>query len=366
MSSCPRCTTPLDLVAGSPAMYRACQACGGRLITLPALKKSVPDAVVRRLWLDARRDSPPRGLNCPECGRPMMRVQSAGDSGPPSLDACTHCQAFWFDGGEYEQLPNIPRESRLEDRLTPEAREKIGMAEVEEMRLMRATVEKAPFEPQETWQWLPGFLGMPIESELPPVQRKPLVTWTIGALMVVVSLIGLLNPETSFKDWGMMPAQAGRHGGLTVISSFFLHGSLMHLLGNLWFLLLFGDNVEEQLGKGKYLLLLLLATLLGDLCHWAADPGSTVVLVGASGGISGVIACYTFSFPKARLNFMLGWWMGLRWIGLPAWGWFALWIGMQLLGAWFQLKVGSNVSSLAHLGGAAAGMLFWAFKGHEE
>jgi membrane associated rhomboid family serine protease len=109
------------------------------------------------------------------------------------------------------------------------------------------------------------------------------------------------------------------------------------------------------LGYGRFLVLLLLATLAGDCLHAAADPRSTIPCVGASGGISGVLVFYALKFPHARLGFF---WR-LRWLHLPAWGALVLWLLWQSVGVLQQVSGIGNVSAIAHLGGAAVGLLFW-------
>ena len=101
------------------------------------------------------------------------------------------------------------------------------------------------------------------------------------------------------------------------------------MLGNLYFLVLFGNHVEDYLGKTRFLLLILVSTVTGDLLHVMAQPNSTVPCVGASGGISGVIAFYALEFPRARLGFLLRYWWRFQWFQLPAWGAFVLWILLQ-------------------------------------
>ena len=154
-----------------------------------------------------------------------------------------------------------------------------------------------------------------------------------------------------------------RHYGLTFITSFFLHGGIIHLLGNLYFLLIFGDNVEDFLGKAKYLLLIGLSAFAGDILHIVADPRAQVPSIGASGGIAGVLVYYCLQFPKAKVGLLI--WF--RWIRIPV-GWMlAFWVAGQILGTVKQLSGFGSVSALAHLGGAIVGVLFWwVGKGNEK
>lgn len=160
--------------------------------------------------------------------------------------------------------------------------------------------------------------------------------------------------------FGLIPAEATRLGGLTFLTSFFLHAGIIHLIGNIYFLFVFGDNVENFLRPFRYLLLIALAAFIGDLAHIAADPRSQIPCIGASGGIAAVITFYALNFPDVKLGFLLRYsWRWFRWIRLPAWSVFVLWILFQIIGAWEQVKGISSVSALAHLGGAATGFVAW-------
>src|SRR5204863_9416604 len=118
------------------------------------------------------------------------------------------------------------------------------------------------------------------------------------------------------ERFGLVPAQATRSGGLTFVTAFFLHGGILHLAGNIYFLLVFGDDVENFLGPIRYLVLIALAAFIGDLAHIAADPQSQIPCIGASGGIAAVVTFYALQFPRIRLGFLIRWYW---WIRFPAW-----------------------------------------------
>jgi membrane associated rhomboid family serine protease len=210
------------------------------------------------------------------------------------------------------------------------------------------------------WSVLLGTFGLPIEAYGPASTRPPLATWALAAAILMVNVVTLIEPNGMSQDLGLIPARPFRLGGLTWITSFFLHGGVLHLLGNLYFLCLFGRAVEDCLGRGRYLLLVALADLVGNVAHVLLDPASDVPCIGASGGISGILAFYALRFPQARLAFL---WRPfvvlLQWMVMPAWGAFVLWLLLQALGVVAQLGGMSDVSSLAHLGGATAGLAFW-------
>jgi membrane associated rhomboid family serine protease len=158
----------------------------------------------------------------------------------------------------------------------------------------------------------------------------------------------------------LIPAEATRLNGLTFVTSFFLHAGIIHLAGNMYFLLVFGHAVENFLRPLRYLALIALAAFIGDLAHIALDPRSQIPCIGASGGIAGVITFYALNFPRMRLAFLMRFgFVWFRWIRLPAWFVFVLWILFQIIGTLEQKAGMSSVSSAAHLGGAAMGVVAW-------
>jgi len=113
--------------------------------------------------------------------------------------------------------------------------------------------------------------------------------------------------------------------------------------------------VEDFAGKAQFLGILVLGTLMGDGFHFLLNPSDTTPVIGASGGISALMVYYALQFPRIRLCFF-AW---LFWFRLPAMAAIVIWIGIQLLGVWQQVLGMSNVSSMAHLGGACMGFFFW-------
>jgi membrane associated rhomboid family serine protease len=137
-------------------------------------------------------------------------------------------------------------------------------------------------------------------------------------LIIGASTFAFTQLHEIVSRFGLIPAQAMRSGGLTFLTSFFLHAGVLHLVGNIYFLFVFGNDVENFLRPLRYFTLVALAAFIGDLAHIAADPSSQIPCVGASGGIAGVITFYALNFPEVKLGFLLryGWWW-FRWIRLP-------------------------------------------------
>jgi len=140
----------------------------------------------------------------------------------------------------------------------------------------------------------------------------------------------------------------------SILTSMFMHGGWMHLAGNMWFLWVFGNNIEDRLGHALYLLLYLVGGLLATASHWAFDPHSTIPVVGASGAVATILGAYAVTFPKATISTLIFFGF-ITVIEIPALAWLGVWIGGQLVDAYFNPNMG--VAVWAHIGGFAAGAL---------
>jgi membrane associated rhomboid family serine protease/Zn-finger nucleic acid-binding protein len=355
---CPRCKVPLKDVRTSGGVFYGCDVCGGRAVTIELLRKRFTPESINPLWLHAMRGDGCVGLPCPSCRQPMIGVVLS-DRAEISVDVCKHCHFIWFDAHEVDTL--VPRQPEpVAPELPQKAREMLAIAEVERLSKQAEGSEFDSAAPDESWKQIAAFLGMPVEFDAPEKQRKPWATWLLSAIIICVSLLAFLNLREVVQRFGLIPAEATRLGGLTFVTSFFLHAGIIHLAGNMYFLLAFGHAVENFLRPLRYLVLIALAAFIGDLAHIALDPRSQTPCIGASGGIAGVITFYALNFPRMRLAFLMRWgYIWFRWIRLPAWFVFVLWVLFQLVGTLEQKAGMSSVSSAAHLGGVAVGVVAW-------
>lgn len=152
-------------------------------------------------------------------------------------------------------------------------------------------------------------------------------------------------------------------GGLyTVITHMFMHGGWFHLIGNLWFLWIFGDNVEEALGHGHFLLFYLLCGIAAAAAQMTTSPASAIPMVGASGAIGGVMGGYARLFPHARIYTLIFLGFFITTVSLPAIIMLGYWFLIQLLGGIPALSsTGGGVAFWAHIGGFLAGVLLVKF-----
>ncbi len=145
---------------------------------------------------------------------------------------------------------------------------------------------------------------------------------------------------------------------LAPFASMFLHGGWMHLFGNMWFLHLFGDNVEDAMGHGRYLLFYLLTGLAATAAHIAVHPLSSIPIVGASGAISGVVGAYFVLFPRARVLTLVPLFFFVDIVLLPAFVFIGMWFLMQFWSGLFSLALPhmGGVAWWAHIGGFLTGL----------
>ena len=359
--NCPACNRLLRRRAIPGGSAWECPACRGVAVLQSVLRKAVRVNVAD--LIGERLASGDPGLrHCPSCYRIMRTAKVHGTT---ELDACSTCGLVWFDSGELGRLP-APAPLPVGHEMPPP---KPGFVAIRRARL--EDTERTPIVPVPEPMVLEGgapdsgvgllftLLGMPLEENTPTRRAFFWATWLVLAGMALTMLWGWGRLDELARAWGFLPSDPFRHGGLTLLTSFFLHGGFWHLIGNGYFLFVFGDNVEDLLGTVPFLLLLFGAAVTGDAAHVLLARDVNVPCVGASGGIAGIMAFYAAAMPQARIRLFIGR-LGLGgWLCISARTAFALWIGIQLIGAWLQIHGQGHVSYLAHLGGAALGLGWW-------
>lgn len=199
----------------------------------------------------------------------------------------------------------------------------------------------------------------------------PAVTYALIAANAFVYLVLQPSPETRAGviftfEWGLVPADllGGRPRvphpvpvSWTVVTSMFMHGGLFHILGNMWYLWLFGDNVEDAMGRVRFVVFYFLSGVAAAGAQALMDPGSRVPMVGASGAISGVLGGYLLLYPHARVLTLVPLGFFTQLAEIPAVIVLGFWILVQLFNA-FLLPAygGGGVAFFAHIGGFLAGM----------
>jgi len=327
------------------------------------LRKTIGEKAMTAIWSQTFATPIQLGSPCAICSGLMTEVIVELGEHPLQLDVCKRCEFVWFDSQEFESIPLAPPSAQPrvlgeidESAMAPEAREALAMIKLQEIEKQANTQDPMP---DGDWKTFPALFGLPVEMDASEAKQIPWATYSVGALIAVVSIASFFDLKNIIDAWGLIPAEAWRHHGLTLLTSFFLHVGVIHLVGNLYFMIIFGGHVENYLGWRRWLGLLILAALAGDLCHIAADPNQAIPCVGASGGISALITFYALKFPYAQLGILFRWYLYFRWIRLPAWSAFLLWMIFQFWGAYQQVHGFTDVSAMAHLGGTAVGIAGW-------
>ena len=208
-----------------------------------------------------------------------------------------------------------------------------------------------------------------------PSGRVPYVVYALILANVAVFALTWLDLQMDvramsqfYADWGLQPVELSNGQALhTVFTSMFVHGSLLHLGGNMLFLWVFGDNLEDTLGPVRFLGYYLACGVAAAALQVAASPYSPVPMVGASGAIAGVMGGYLLLFPKARVDVLIFIVIFFRIFPVKAWIVLVVWIGIQVVQGLSMAPDEGGVAYFAHIGGFGAGMLLmvpsWLVRG---
>jgi membrane associated rhomboid family serine protease len=164
-------------------------------------------------------------------------------------------------------------------------------------------------------------------------------------------------PEGRWVQLGPAECRIGGMAAGSLISSMFMHGSWMHLIGNMWFLWVFGNNIEDSMGHVRFIVFYLLTGLLASATHIVASFASGVPTVGASGAISGVMGAYIVLYPRVRVQTLVVFFFFIRIVALPAVAWLGLWFVIQLMQGAAAGSTATGVAFWAHIGGFVAGVV---------
>ena len=197
-----------------------------------------------------------------------------------------------------------------------------------------------------------------------PSGNIPYVTYALIAANIAIFLaywFGLPNEyalNEFYCSWGLVPQLVTSGENLpSLITHMFLHGGWMHLAGNMLFLWIFGDNLEDLMGHAKFLMFYVLAGLAAAALQIAVDPASQAPMVGASGAIAGVLGGYLLLFPRARVDVVIILIIIFRVFPIPAWIVLGLWFGIQVVSSTTTPSEDGGVAYFAHIGGFIAGLV---------
>jgi membrane associated rhomboid family serine protease len=264
-------------------------------------------------------------LRCPAGHEHLQAYRVSFEKKDVEVDVCPDCMGLWLDATEGKQL----REILMAEQSAKEAAEvSAGGAKTYLFQL---------------------FTGFPIEV-YNPVRERPVLLLTLISSLVLIFVGQIVVGHEIVQGFCLIPQAFWAGDQLWGLFTYaFLHGSLFHLLGNLYFLYVFGDNIEDTLGKKGLVLILVASAFAGGALHVAAQPQSPIPALGASGAISGIMGAYLVLFPRVKVwvvFFFVRFKLGVLW-------YFGIWVLFNSLNALFGAP---GIAWFAHIGGFAAGV----------
>ncbi len=217
---------------------------------------------------------------------------------------------------------------------------------------------------------------LPIRDHNPSASR-PYVTWGLMLANMAVFLLTLSIAQNDaalgrlYGAYAMIPARlGGGEGYYTILTSMFMHGGWLHLGGNLLFLWIFGDNLEDRMGHLPYLLFYLVCGAGADMAEYLAAPLSPYPVIGASGAIAGVMGGYLLLFPRARVDVVVFFVIFFRIFQMPAWVMLGLWFAFEFFSGIGTVSADVGIAHWAHAGGFVVGVVLaaplWFRRGQPE
>jgi membrane associated rhomboid family serine protease len=356
---CPRCPVELEPITSGGVALDRCRLCFGLWFDRGELFKFNQFDSDFPLAPGLPAQGTPTNLRCPRC-RGLLRQTAYAPGASVLVDRCPKCEGVWLDS---EDIVKVRKMMDVEARVRGKAAARLKHVVERERELRaRAEAELAQMEANDRvsrGEWLFMFLTRLPREVYHPVHRFPRVTVALIAANMLafgLEMLALTHPGGAelVLAYAFIPDKFRQAQDVwTILTSMFLHGGLVHLLGNMYYLYTFGDNVEEYMGALRFGLLYFACGLLGDISHLLSNTTSTVPTIGASGAISGVLAAYMLLFPRRKIYALI--------IVLPlkvgAVWYLGFWIALQVLFA-FTTPVGieGGTAFFAHVGGFLTGL----------
>ena len=359
---CPSCSNILAEVAGKSATVDICQSCKGIWFDRGELVNIVQELL-------QREDVAPRSLHpfersrvqtakaddqikrlCPRCQQQMKSFNYAYDSNI-ILEKCSNCEGIWADAGEVREvaryLKEDPRARVLGEALLQMQQEDQTLKDLAELG-ETLTARNVP-----PWLLFMPKIILPLSDDTER-RRTPLVTVSIIVLNILIffgQVVLVKDYEAYVQRFGFTPTHFWSIG---LLSSMFIHAGLLHLAGNMFFLWLFGDNVEDRFHRLGYFIFYLCCGMSAILLHTVMNLHTSLPAVGASGAISGIMGAYLVFYPAARIKTFFIYQV----LQIPAVLYLGTWFLFQLLwGVVTQTSGVTHVAWFTHIGGFVFGAL---------
>lgn len=351
VAQCPKCKLPMRPLTQSGVALSYCVECRGLWFDGDEVVRVIGDAEAgpfKENLAGSRSRATP--LPCPRGHGKLREVTLEIPTDHADACGCPECAGVWMEPEDLRRIrthlpqPDVASEERIE---SLKLRIDEAQHEADEAQVARREKDLPRL------LLLMAFPLAPMEIYSPTRRRRPIATYALIAANVAVFILQLIIPGHLF-NLALVPSAFLR--GIepwTILTQMFLHGDYLHILGNMYFLAIFGDNVEDRMGVAQYLALYVVGGIGATLAHIASNPSSTIPTLGASGAISAVMGAYVYLFPHRKLYMNLFVVMGR----VPAIWYLAIWLAIQFYSA---LRGAPGVAWWAHIGGVAVGVAFAA------
>ena len=367
---CPGCNGDLKEYKYGRNVVDICPSCKGVWFDSRELKEFVDSLLRERndipdadIILDRDVERPaelPGQLKSCHCCR---TVNYAYDSNI-ILDRCAGCEGIWADGGEvYKLAVHRKGNPHLHALGTSLVEEQKNAQRLDDLLDVSASLGRSP-----AWVLFGPRIILPFSDDIKTGIVPGVVIAIIALNLAIFAYQSVFVEDLSsfFRAFGLIPAAVLSGGGyFSFISSMFLHVGILHLVGNMFFFWIFGDNVEEALGHWRFLGFYLLFGFVASLLHILTNMQSSIPTIGASGAVAGGMGAYLVRYPYAKVKTLFI----CRVIDIPAYFYLGGWIVLQVIYGMIYLSAGghSGIAWFAHIGGFAAGMLLmWFSKSAED
>jgi rhomboid family protein len=354
-TTCPECRVSMESLEQGGVVFDVCHTCHGLWFDSGLLPRfaGTPLDLVPAGAAEERL----RLRFCPRCARQRLEPMDVRDAVDLGLDQCGRCQGLFLEAGK---LPRIERLKARRARLAALEDARLRGAIAEEKRKRDASAQPNRGVELESGSASSGnvltlLLDLPRE-EGASLETTPYTVYSLAGVIFLVWLWQLVVPQDVWLSLASVPSDvlAGRHR-YTLVTDMFVHAGWFHVLGNLYFFLVFADNVEDRVGHLPFLGWYLLWGVISGMISVALCPPESAGIpqLGASGAISGAMGAYVVLFPRnrivARLFGVLAWGVVIK---LPAWIYLGFWMVLQFF---YATRGDPGVAWWAHLGGFAAG-----------
>lgn len=359
--NCPFCSNKLRRVKSKSEVLDICPRCrgiwfdSGELVNyvraLVDSKDIQPETsrLFERREVDTSETTKEEDKICPNCSLVMHRFNYCYDSNI-FLDKCPSCHGIWTDAGEVQKIARYIKQDPKIDEIGGElAKQTKRMENIKELgQLGEDLASRAGIG----MFFLPRII-LPLSDD-EETERFPAITISIISLCILAflgELFWIADAEGFFRSYGFT---AGEFFSVGLITSMFLHVGLFHLIVNMYFLWLFGDNVEDRFSRFGYVVFYLCCGIAASVLHSAFNWNSTIPAIGASGAVSGVMGAYMLFYPSSMIKVLFI----CRIVHVPAWLFLGAWFLLQLVfGLMYESTGYSNVAWFAHIGGFVFGII---------